>query len=449
MPPLENRGSVIYTVGIYLKGRTYMIKFSDSPASDALWKRLSDRTNPDLADAFRELYSIYEVGLVEWFADLYDTRRGGFYYSPSARDNDTVIYKDKEYKLLPDIESTWQALGFIDTSGLGAGYADVYRDYIPLWMQRQMHDFAYNMQDPDGYFYHEQWGKDISVSRRGRDLGSARAVIKVFGGTPKYSSLIDSAPAEKKDESELLIPDHLTSRSKFIDYLDSLDIPNMSYHAGNTLNSQFGQIDRQGLTDTCIEYLSALQHPDTGHWHHETDYYAINGLMKISCFYKNAKVILPNSHTAAMGAIAAITSSEPCNGITQIWNTWYAVRNITSTLKLYGTEGNALADEIVATLHKGAAEAVRVTKDKVLPMSEPGCSFSYGIGHPCIVSQGSPVCIPNLPEGDINGTVMASNLMIDVIFTAMELGDYKIPLYGKEEGRLFLDRIEENRKKHS
>ena len=223
----------------------------------------------------------------------------------------------------------------------------------------------------------------------------------------------------------------------------------MSYHAGNTLNSQFGQIDRQGLTDTCIEYLSALQHPDTGHWHHETDYYAINGLMKISCFYKNAKVILPNSHTAAMGAIAAITSSEPCNGITQIWNTWYAVRNITSTLRLYGTEGNTLADEIVATLHKGAAEAVRVTKDKVLPMSEPGCSFSYGIGHPCIVSQGSPVCIPNLPEGDINGTVMASNLMIDVIFTAMELGDYKIPLYGKEEGRLFLDRIEENRKKRS
>ena len=53
-----------------------MIKFSDSPASDALWKSLSDRTTPDLVDAFRELYSIYEVGLVEWFADLYDTERG-------------------------------------------------------------------------------------------------------------------------------------------------------------------------------------------------------------------------------------------------------------------------------------------------------------------------------------------------------------------------------------
>ena len=29
-----------------------MIKFSDSPKSDALWQRLADRTNPELAEAY-------------------------------------------------------------------------------------------------------------------------------------------------------------------------------------------------------------------------------------------------------------------------------------------------------------------------------------------------------------------------------------------------------------
>ena len=423
-----------------------MLKFSDTPESDAMWKRLTERTNPALVAAMRELYSLYDIDLVRWFADLYDTRIGGFYYSPSARDNETVMYQDKEYELLPDIESTWQALGFIDTSGLGMGYNDTYRDFLPTWMQIQMRDFAYGMQDADGYYYHKQWGKNITASRRGRDLGSARAVINAFGGKPKYSSIIDS-PSEQSTDP--VVPDHLSSKAKFIDYLDSLDIPNMSYHAGNTLTAQFTQIDSQGLTDTCIEYLNSLQHPDTGHWHSETNYYAINGLMKVSCFYKNAKVILPNAVTAAMGAIDAITSDEPCVGITQIWNTWYAVRNITTTLRLYGSEGNAVADSIINALHSGAADAIRVTRAKVLPMKKEGSSFSYGLDYPSIISQGSPVCIPHLPEGDVNATVMASNLMINVIFTALEIGDFIVPLYGKNEGRMFLEAVEENRKRNS
>ncbi len=411
-----------------------MIKFSDSERSKPLWDRLLDKTNPELTSAMKELYSIYDSDLAEWFASLYDKEIGGFYYSPSARDNATVIYKDKEYDLLPDIESTWQAMGFIKTSGIAEGYADPYRDFLPKEMQKKLHDFAYGMQDPDGYFYHKQWGKDITVSRRGRDLGSAKGVISSFGGTPKYVSIIDSG--EKSEKT--LIPDHLTSKAKFIEYLDSLDIPNMSYHAGNTLIAQFSQIKSQGLIDTCIEYLNSLQHPETGHWHTETNYYAVNGLMKISCVYKNAGIVLPNVKRAAFAAIDAISSEEPCVGITQIWNTWYASRNLTSTLRMYGDEGNRIADEIMNELYKVSAPAIRKTAEKTLPMKKPGSSFSYGIDYPCIVSQGSPVCIPHLHEGDVNATVMASNLMTGVVFTALELGEYEIPLYGKEEGKLFL-----------
>jgi hypothetical protein len=410
------------------------MKFSDSPRSDHLWQKLRDKTNPELTAAFRDLYSIYDSELPEWFESLYDHEIGGFYYSPSARDNDTVIYNEKEYKLLPDIESTWQTLDFVKNSGIAEGYADPFRDFLPKEMQKRMLDFAYNMQDSDGYYYHKQWGKDITASRKGRDLGSARGVIKVFGGTPKYSSIIDS---EVKKEV-VTVPDHLSSRSKYIDYLDSLDIPNQSYHAGNTLSSQFGQIAAQGFTELTIDYLNKLQHPETGHWHTETNYYAINGLMKITVFYKNAKVLIPNAKKGAYAAIDAISSDEPCTAVTQIWNTWYATRNIISTMRLFGDEGNAVADEILNKLYRVSAPAIRKTAEKTLPMKKPGSSFSYGIDWPCIVSQGSPVCIPHLPEGDVNATVMGGHMMTNVVFTALELGDYEIPLFGREEGTAFL-----------
>ena len=414
-----------------------MLKFSDSERSSPLWQRLLDKTNPELVSAFHSLYSIYDAELPLWFASLYDKEIGGFYYSPSARDNKTVLYNDKIYDLLPDIESTWQALDFVKTSGIAEGYSNPFLEYIPKEMQTKLCNFAYNMQDPDGYFYHKQWGKDITPSRRGRDLGSAKAVIRVFGGSPKYSSIIDSG--EKNEET--LIPDHLTSKSKFIDYLDSLDIQNKSYHAGNTLASQFSEIKSQGLTEVCIDYLNKLQHPESGHWHTETNYYAISGLMKISVFYKNAKVVLPNVKRAAYAAIEAIGTDEPTTVVTQIWNTWYAVRNIISTLRLYGKEENKLADEIITELYKVAPSAILKTAEKTLPMKKSGSSFSYGIDWPCIVSQGSPVCIPHLPEGDVNATVMASNLMTNIIFTALELSDYEVPLFGKEEGKLFLDAL--------
>ena len=411
-----------------------MVKFSDSKRSLPLWEKLRDKTNTGFVSAMRELYSIYDSELAEWFAGLYDAEIGGFYYSPSARDNDTVVYNDKTYDLLPDIESTWQTLDFVKNSGIAEGYNDPYRDFLPQKMQKKLLNFAYEMQDADGYFYHKQWGKDITVSRRGRDLGSAKGVIKAFGGTPKYQSIIDSGV---RSES-VAIPDHLTSKSKFIDYLDSLDIPNKSYHAGNELSSQFGQINSMGLTETCIEYLNSLQHHDTGHWHTETNYYAINGLMKITVFYKNAKVMIPKAKVGAYAAIDAISSEEPCTAVTQIWNTWYATRNIISTLRLFGEEGNGTADEILSELYKVSAPAIRKTAEKTLPMKKSGSSFSYGIDWPCIVSQGSPVCIPHLPEGDVNATVMGSHMMTNVVFTALELGEYEIPLFGKEEGSAFL-----------
>jgi hypothetical protein len=170
--------------------------------------------------------------------------------------------------------------------------------------------------------------------------------------------------------------------------------------------------------------------------------------MKISCIYKNASVILPNSKAAALGAIDAIVSeAEPTTGITQIWNTWYAARNIISTLRLFGAEGNALADSIAAHLRSVSAEAILKTMKKTAPFKKSGSSFSYGLDWPCIVSQGSPVCIPHQHEGDVNATIICTTGTVAWLHHALDLTKFMVPLFTHEDYELFLETILKNKDK--
>ena len=110
-----------------------------------------------VVEAYRELYGMHEVGLCSWLAGLFDPDIGGFYATNSARNN--IGY-------LPNIESTSQAMDFLRISGMLAEYGDDLKDGLPEWFQQQMIAFVKGLQDPNGYFYHPQWGTDIGVGRR-------------------------------------------------------------------------------------------------------------------------------------------------------------------------------------------------------------------------------------------------------------------------------------------
>ena len=221
---------------------------------DELWQELADKTTPELSEAMRELYSLYSDELVDWFAGLYDTEIGGYYYSQSARDNEKTVFNDKEYLLLPDAESTCQALGFWSGTGMAEKTGGTYVSALPDWMKDDIADYIYGLQDPDGYFYHPQWGKNISLSRRARDFNWSVSMLENFGRKPKYSTILDTDKDEKKD-SETLIPDHLSSPEKFAEYLENTNINERSYNIGNQLSSQFAQIKAMGLGDQLIEIL--------------------------------------------------------------------------------------------------------------------------------------------------------------------------------------------------
>ena len=105
----------------------------------------------ELVSAMKELYAIYNPDVITWFANLYDPGVGGFYFSNSARD---------KHGFLPDLESTGQALFFIEGSGMLSGtgsssFASILSDET----KAQIAKFIRSCQDPNGYFYHPQWSK--------------------------------------------------------------------------------------------------------------------------------------------------------------------------------------------------------------------------------------------------------------------------------------------------
>ena len=424
-----------------------------------------------VADAFRDLYTLYDDEAVEWFANLYapricvcdgeclgtaECRDGGYYYSNSARD--TAGY-------MPDAESTSQALNFIQSSGMGwrnSGYANT----IPDWMAEEVADFIYYLQDPDdGYFYHPQWGKGITTTRKSRDYSWCITILNTLGRKPRYSSITSTASltaplthsavsavsAVIAADGELNVPAHLVDEASFRAYLDnySPQMATRSYSIGSELTSQSNQIiardktlKEQGadysLMDILIEWLNSHQNPETGTWDADRDYHSVNGLLKISGIYNSAKVPMPYAREAAQSAVDAIVSDEPVGAVVDIYNTWFSFGNITENLRNYGgAEGDVLADEIIQSLREQAPAAIAASKAKIALFKKDSGSFSYNIQYSSATSCGAPAAVPQSVEGDVNATVISITGLTMNIYEALELYSYRVPIYTYSDWRVY------------
>ena len=103
--------------------------------------------------------------------------------------------------------------------------------------------------------------------------------------------------------------------------------------------------------------------------------------------------------------------------------------------------------KIMKRLRSDAARAIRRSAEKIAPFKKSDHAFSYGRDFSSRISQGAPVAYDRLPEGDVNATVIASSSMVRSVFNALGIYDLMTPLYGREEGKMFLDIIENKRKK--
>ncbi len=385
----------------------------------------------EIADAFDEMQEIFTDGLVDWFANLWDDKIGAFYYSVSARDHEGF---------LPDIESTAQAMGHLATAGMFEEGA------APFDMDKKAALFAKALQDPDGYFYHPQWGKNIGTSRRGRDLGNALGLISAGGEKPAYvdaNTRIREAVSEPKQENSDIIPEHLRSKEVFLEYLEGLDINHRSYHAGHTIGAQAAQIEAAGMTDVAVDFLNSTQ-KENGLWEDKLTYYSSNGLMKISCAYRFLKRRMPNLDKAfdASLELALADISLAGEGITSIYNTFYTIENV--LLALEETGDTELIENAKQRMLAVAPDMIRMTTKKLKTYLRPDGSYSYAPYSSAITSQGARASL-GAYEGDVNAVMLAMGSRRRC-GKLLGVENFQI-LYTEEHRKRFLDIIKANAKK--
>lgn len=395
-------------------------------------------------DELRRLYGTYDESMYLWLARLWDGEIGGFYYSNSARDNDGF---------LPDVESTAQALRHTVSSGLFFEQG-CWSEALDVNAKRKLASFVRSMQSSeDGFFYHPQWGKEITVSRRGRDLGWATYILRTLGMTPLYDTPSGvkgelGAPLSAKNMASentetAASPEHLQTLEAFKEYLDSLELTDKSYYIGNLLNAQRTQIQAAG-NDFCklfYDYMKEKQNRENGLFEDEVTYSSVNGFFKIGSVISNMGYPIPNAE-AALNSVMQMSlnktlTPESSNHVCSLYNCWVILDFLITDAEKYN--GTHAADKIRRTVYDNAEELIRLSYNKMQPFKKPDGGFSYKPNNSASKSQSAPVAIPGTAESDVNATCIMSTGMSGRMAAVFGATDLKI--FGKEDGRLFAELI--------
>lgn len=394
----------------------------------------------------------------------YKCHGGGFYYSNSARDNE-------EFEI--DIESTVQALHFLMTSGMTRNYKNGIADALPRQMQLDVCAFAKSLQsDVDGYFYHPQWGENITPSRKGRDLRWATMILNNFGDMPLYDTKNGAkgslgAPKgahnddpEETKEKTTWIPELRTIES-FTEYLDAMDLRANSYSSFNNINAIAEQIasrDNKALEDgenlqvgfrkTLEENFNSRQNEENGLWEEKVSYRSSNGLMKLVTSYNVLGIKLQNAIKAFRSAMeVALLPPDECDvhgakasASVDVFNPWVSMRAIRYNAECFGDKEDL--DVIDSLLSENLVALIRNTTEKTKKFKKPDGSFGYTWDYSPYKSQGAPVAIPQTIEGDVNGGTIAVGGILGHMCVA--LGLEKIPIYSQEDLDEYIKIIKRN-----
>lgn len=375
-----------------------------------------------------QLYSIYDERLYVWLATLWDPQIGGFYFSSSGRDCDAF---------LPDIESTAQAMYLIKKSGLLSEYGEELFDAVPKAMRDALLKFAKGLQDgEDGFFYHPQWGKNVVVSRRARDLSWATDLISKLGDKPYYPTPLDTDKGGKRSEK---LPSYLKNLDEWRRYLNTFDLSKKSPLGGSEISSQAIQIMAAGeeYVDELCDWLDRNQFAENGLWEDRITYGSVDGMVKMLILYNHFGKPLKKPEKALKSALVSALSDDPIVCCTQFYNPIGAISGILDNLRITGRKDDAEVLGRIVSSH--AEELIRVTREKVLKCKRSDGSFSYDSHPSSRFSQKAPVGL-GLEEGDVNASAMCSTGVVYSLCGA--LGIPRIPIFCKKDSKIFFDIID-------
>ena len=155
--------------------------------------------------------------------------------------------------------------------------------------------------------------------------------------------------------------------------------------------------------------------------------------MKISAACASLGIPLKYPEAAARSAIDAITTEEYNLTVCYAYNTWFSINNIINILNKCHPEAEAkeIIGSIRAELKERAPELIRATTEKQSIFLRDDGSFSYTETSTSSTSQGMPVAVPGMLEGDINATLICLADTCYQMFSA--LGYNMPPIFGKAD----------------
>ncbi len=435
----------------------YLHTFSISNYNDQLW---TDRwsvydglISADAIAAMKELYGLFDTDTYMWIASLYDAEIGGFYFSESARDH---------VGFLPDVESTRQVLTFMERMGMTADFGGSLDEAIPKEISSKMVAFVKSLQDPDdGYFYHPQWGKDITVNRRGRDLTWSKYILKAFGATADYR-LPDAPDADVDDMSfgspSLTAPLNvhacaavakvtssiiavasdeadLSSEAAFLAWMDTLDFKTNSHSDGQIFSAQASVIKAKGYAPAALDYLYDRVNPENGLWEDTVSWRSIGGLLKLSSAIATLGGTLPYPEQSINSCMEALLSDEPQTSMTCVYNCVNGASNVMNSMRREGKGDQVL--EIQANLRKNAENLINACTRKIIAYRNDNGSFSYWEDRTGTHAQGAFVSL-GVDDGELNGTLLATGSITGLISI---MGLPTVRVYSSEDHQTFITEL--------
>ncbi len=388
------------------------------------FSKLVSDLGEEAVEEIRKIYSMFDERILIWMANLWEPEIGGFYYSNSARDHEGF---------LPDLESTHQAVIFITEQCGLVGKDEMHITKMPERFSSKMADFAYGLQDEDGYFYHPQWEKNITATRKGRDSAAAWRLIEPLGRKCKY---LRPSQRPKNEETKAALPEYLSSLDALVEWLDGQRIQERSYQFGHFINSTSTNFFMAGqeYVDTLVKWLNDHQNPENGLWEPKITYDAVSGLMKLGLCYPGFGAKLPYPDKSYESARAAVLSDQPLTFACEYYNAWAALN---ASIKSMDED---MAKVYRKKLVEDAPEMIRVTGEKMAKCRVGDGSFAYftaDSGKICSKSQGALVALDNVREGDINGNGCSTSAPLRHLFGA--LGVEKPTMFTSEDAEFMFE----------
>ena len=361
----------------------------DNNSSPYIAARKLSRESAELSAALKKANRVLSQDVVDWLAGLYDPDAGGFYYCESGRDNQGFS---------ADIESTYQAFCMLSELGF---FAD--DKYIPEEIKTKVGEYIQQRQaEDDGYFYDPQFGKNVTVSKRERNLGHGKALLNFTGFKALYPYPDERAKAESlaKTADSGSLPEMYKSAEAYRKWISDQPWSTNPYAAGNNVAASSSMAKSLGYGDILIEELNKRQNAETGLWGgSDRKYLQLNASMKCAAAYQTVNYPYPNMDNMIDSVVYIVENDMP-GEIAPAWNPLALLKYAKATY------GGVLKPEQTERLNAAAPRIVSKIADNVMAFKQKDGGFSYYRDHSSAESQGALVGL-GLAEGDINASYMA------------------------------------------